>query len=77
MTWRKCEEIRISTQKDCNFLQALGTQGLDWTCAENNSKLKNVNRNAMLLQAATEIHCLSPKPNKRKNKYNGTGMNKS
>jgi hypothetical protein len=23
-------------------LQALGTQGLDWTCAENNRKLKNV-----------------------------------
>lgn len=42
MTWRKCEEIRISNQKDGNFLQALGTWGLDWTCAQNNRKLKNV-----------------------------------
>jgi hypothetical protein len=29
-------------KKNRNFLQALGTQGLDWTCAQNNRKLKNV-----------------------------------
>jgi hypothetical protein len=28
--------------KKTNFLQALSTQGLDWTCAQNNRKLKNV-----------------------------------